>query len=69
MWQRIKKVTLFASISSLPAILWFIWVYIVTNHRVGGRNLGMEWGILTAKFQLFRITGILLCFRVSLSSQ
>jgi hypothetical protein len=55
-WHRIKKVTIFASISSLPLILWLIWVYIVTSHLTGTRTLGMNWGILTAEFQLFRGT-------------
>ena len=54
MWPRIKKVTLFALLGSLPTLLWFIWVYIVDNHRLGGRDLGINWEILAAKFQSFR---------------
>jgi len=56
MWSRIKKVTLFALIGSLPTLLWFIRVYFVNNHSVGGRDLGINWGILAVKFQLFRGT-------------
>ena len=52
-WNRIKKVALFALICSLPAILWLIWVYIVTSHRVAGRNLGMNLRILRVEFQSF----------------
>ncbi|MCX6033426.1 MAG: hypothetical protein NTV38_00370, partial [Chloroflexi bacterium] len=56
LWSRIKKVTLFALIGSLPTLLWFIRVYFVNNHSVGGRDLGINWGILAVKFQLFRGT-------------
>jgi hypothetical protein len=56
MWPRIKKATLFALIGSLPTLLWFIRVYFVNNHSVGGRDLGINWGILAVKFQLFRGT-------------
>lgn len=56
MWHRIRLVTLYGLIGSLPTMLWFLWVYIVDNHRMGGRDLGVNWGILAAKFQLFRGT-------------
>jgi hypothetical protein len=55
-WSRIKKTTLFASISALPTILWFLWVYIVGNKSVGGRDVALTWETIGAKFQSFRAT-------------
>jgi hypothetical protein len=55
-WPRIKKTSLFALIASLPTILWFIWVYLITNHSVGGRTLPGDSSNSTAMFQSFRLT-------------
>jgi hypothetical protein len=52
--DRIKKVVLFTLTSCLPTILWLIWVYLVGNHNVGGRNVGVDLGQLGTQFQAFR---------------
>jgi hypothetical protein len=52
--ERIKKTLLFAAISGLPTLLWFAYVYITSNHSLGGRSLELDWNTLAAQFQSFR---------------
>ncbi len=52
--HRIIRTTLFGSISSIPTVLWFLWVYLIGNNRLGGRDVGLTWESVGAKFQSFR---------------
>jgi hypothetical protein len=51
---RIKKTVLFLGISSLPILVWFVWINFSTSHSLGDRIIGIVWGGVMAQFQEFR---------------
>jgi hypothetical protein len=51
---RLIKTFLFALIGCLPLLLWLLRVYVISDHSVGGRALGLDWGTLADQFQGFR---------------
>jgi len=53
-WQRPGKVFLYTGLGSLPAVLWFAWVYISVDHSIGGRSIDGWTVALASHFQAFR---------------
>ncbi len=53
-WSWTKKILLFLLVSGLPIVIWFLWVFFVDDHTVGGRNLVTSWEVLGVEFGNFR---------------
>ena len=51
---RLIKTLSFALIGCLPLALWLLRVYLISDHSVGGRALGLDWSTLADQFQGFR---------------
>jgi 4-amino-4-deoxy-L-arabinose transferase-like glycosyltransferase len=51
---RIRKAFLFGLLSSLPVLIWLVWIYFSSAHSLGGRSFGLTLNGLADHFQTFR---------------
>ena len=52
--SRLFRTFSYALIGCLPLVLWLLHVYLISDHSVGGRALGVNWNDLADQFQGFR---------------